>query len=119
MPNPLLNDECPNLILLYVTHKVDSVQTYQISFVVTVLSTENIWPEKGNILGFLEDTNIIIEEITVGTVYKTVLHREKNKEKMFFLILPANYREKIITSPTDIEVQRIVYLQNAVISKEH
>ena len=67
-PIPLLNDQHPNYTFWSVNHKVDSVQTDQVTFIVIKLSTENLALEKVLFLGFLEETNITMEQIITESV---------------------------------------------------
>ena len=78
----LLSDEHPNLVLLSATHKVGSTQTDQIPIVVINLFTEEIYLEKCYIPGFLEEPNIINENLTTQTVYETTF-QERAKDKCF------------------------------------
>ena len=88
-------------------------------FVVINSSTESVGLEKGHIHGFLEETNILTEEIITETVYEAELQEEKQGKG----VLPDNVsktREKTFTtSPTDIEVHNKGNLQDAGISEEH
>ena len=77
--NPLLCDMHPNLALLSVIHNMDNNQTDQIQFVVIKLSTEKIYLENGDILGFLEEINITINELMTETVYQTTFQKEEKR----------------------------------------
>ena len=71
VPNFLLNNEYPELVLIPTLHNVEVTKLECIPFVLLNLSEERISLKKGEILRHLEEENITIEEIITGTVYQT------------------------------------------------
>ena len=91
------------MTFLSAIHKVDGVQTDQGPFGVINLSTENVALARGVILCFLKEMNIMVNEITTETDYKTVLQREKEQEENGLTGSVSDTIEKMfIKSPTDI-----------------
>ena len=68
VPNFLLSDEYPELVLIPTIHNVEVTKLECIPYVLLNLSEETIFLRKGEILGHLEKENITIEEITTETM---------------------------------------------------
>ena len=68
VPNFLLSDEYPELVLIPTVHNVEITKLECIPYVLLNLSEEAIFLRKGEILGHLEKEDIIIEEITTETM---------------------------------------------------
>ena len=64
VPNFLLSDEYPELVLIPTVHNVEITETQCIPCVPLNLSEEEISLRKGEILGHLEKEDITVEEIT-------------------------------------------------------
>ena len=107
VPNFLLSDEYPELVLIPTIHNVEITETQCIAYILLNLSEEEIFLRKGEILGHLEKEDITVEEITTETMFQNenVKHTKPNceilSEKMF------------ITSPADVDTHRKVKLQDA------
>ena len=107
VPNFLLSDEYPELVLIPTIHNVEITETQFILYVLLNLSEEGIFLRKGEILGHLEKEDITVEEITTETMLQSEnmepmkLNSEILSEKVF------------ITSPADIDTHRKVKLQDA------
>ena len=71
VPNFLLSNEYPELVLIPTLHNVEVTKLECIPFVLN-LSEERISLQKGEILRHLEEEDITIEEITTGTVYQNL-----------------------------------------------
>ena len=68
VPNFLLSDEYPELVLIPTVHNVEVTKVECIPYVLLNLSEEAIFLRKGEILGHLEKEDITIEEITTKTM---------------------------------------------------
>ena len=68
VPNFLLSDEYPELVLIPTVHNVEITKLECIPYVLLNLSEETIFLRKGEILGHLEKEDITIEEITTETM---------------------------------------------------
>ena len=105
VPNFLLRDEYPELVLIPTVHIVEITETQCIPYILLNLSEEGIFLRKGEILRTQED--ITIEEITTETMFQsenvnlTKSNCEVLTEKMF------------IASPADVDTHRKVKLQDA------
>ena len=64
VPNFLLSDEYPELVLIPTIRNVEITETWCIPFVFLNLSEEGIFLRKGEILGHLEKEDITVEEIS-------------------------------------------------------
>ena len=107
VPNCLLSDEYPELVLIPTVHNVEITKTECIPYILLNLSEEGIFLGKGQILGHLEKEDITVQEITTETMFQsenvelTKLNYEILSEKMF------------ITSSADVNTHRKVKLQDA------
>ena len=70
VPNFLLSDEYPELVLIPTVHNVEITKIECIPYVLLNLSEEAIFLGKGEILGHLEKEDITIEEITIETMFQ-------------------------------------------------
>ena len=68
VPNFLLSDEYPELVLIPTVHNVEITKVECIPYVLLNLSEEAIFLRKGEILRHLEKEDITIEEITTETM---------------------------------------------------
>ena len=68
VPNFLLSDEYPDLVLIPTVHNVEIIKIECIPYVLLNLSEEAIFLRKGEILWHLEKEDITIEEITTETM---------------------------------------------------
>ena len=113
VPNFLLSDEYPELVLIPTIHNVEISETKCIPYVLLNLSKEEIFLRKGEILRHLEKEDITVEEITNETMLQnenvelTKPNCEILSEKMF------------ITSPADVDTHRKVKLQDAEVLDEY
>ena len=107
VPNFLLSDEYPELVLIPTIHNVEITETQCIPYILLNLSEEEIFLRKGEIFRHLEKEDITVEEITTETMLQsenvelTKPNCEMLSEKMF------------ITSPADVDTHRKVKLQDA------
>ena len=107
VPNFLLSDEYPELVLITTIHNVEITETQCIPYILLNMSKEEIFLRKGEILRHLEKEDITVEEITTETMFQsenmelTKSSHEVLSEKTF------------ITSPTDVDTYRKVKLQDA------
>ena len=107
VPNFLLSDEYPELVLIPTIHNVEVTKTQCIPFVLLNLSEEEISLGKGEILGHLEEADITVEEITTGAMLQN-LNMETENSDCDVLI-----DKKFITSPADVDTHRKVKVQDA------
>ena len=113
VPNFLLSDEYPELVLIPTIHNVEISETWCIPFVLLNLSEEGIFLRKGEILRHLEKEDITVEEITTETMLQS--------ENMEPIKLNCDiFSEKaFITSPADIDTHRKVKLQDAEVLDQY
>ena len=107
VPNFLLSDGYPELVLIPTIHNVEITETQCIPYILLNLSEEGIFLRKGEILGHLEKEDITVEEITMETMFQSenVKSTKSNCEIL---------SEKVfITSPADVDTHRKVKLQDA------
>ena len=71
VPNFLLSDEYPELVLIPTIHNVEITETQCIPYVLLNLSKEEIFLGKGEILRHLEKEDITVEEITTETMFQS------------------------------------------------
>ena len=69
VPNFLLSDEYPELVLIPTIHNVDITEMQCIPYILLNLSEEEIL-RKGEILRYLEKEDIAVEEITTETMFQ-------------------------------------------------
>ena len=69
VPNFLLSDEYPELVLIPTIHNVEISDTQCIPYVLLNLSKEEIFLRKGEILRHLEKEDITVGEITTETMF--------------------------------------------------
>ena len=102
VPNFLLSDEYPELVLIPTLHNVEITETQCIPFILLNLSEEGIFLRKGEILRHLEKEDITVEEITTETMLQS--------ENMEPIKLKCDiFSEKaFITSPADVDTHRKV-----------
>ena len=107
VPNFLLSDEYPELVLIPTVHNVEITETQCIPYTLLNLSKEEIFLRKGEILRHLEKEDITVEEITTETMFQS-----ENVE-----LTKPNYEvlseKTFITSPADVDTHRKVKLQDA------
>ena len=68
VPNFLLSDEFPELVLIPRVHNVEITETQCIPYILLNLSKEEIFLRKGEILRHLGKEDITVEEITTETM---------------------------------------------------
>ena len=68
----LLEDEYPDLIYILVLHKTRSITATNLLLIVVNILMEVIHLTKGEILGHLEPTDLIHNDLTTETVYEAV-----------------------------------------------
>ena len=105
VPNFLLSNEYPELVLIPTLHNVEVTKLECIPFVLLNLSEERT-SLKIVILGYLEEEDIIVEEITTGTMYQN-LDMEDGE-----LSCDVPLEKAFITSPADVDTHRKVKLQD-------
>ena len=113
VPNFLLSDEYPELVLIPTIHNVEITETQCMPFILLNLSKEGIFLRKGEILRHLEKEDITVEEITTETMLQS-----ENMEP----IKPNCdiFSEKaFITSPADVDTHRKVKLQDAEVLDQY
>ena len=93
VPNFLLSDEYPELVLIPTVHNVEITKLECIPYVLLNLSEEAIFLRKGEILGHLEKEDITIEEITTETMLQC---KDMKSEK---LDCGDTLKEAFIASP--------------------
>ena len=107
VPNFLLSDEYPELVLIPTVHNVEITKLECIPYVLLNLSEEAIFLRKGEILRQLEKEDITIEEITTETMLQC---KDMKSEK---LDCGDTIEEAFIASPVSDDTCRKVRLQDA------
>ena len=106
VPNFLLSDEYPELVLIPTVHNVEITKLECIPYVLLNLSEEAIFLRKGEILGHLEKEDITIEEITTETMLQC---KDMKSEK---LDCGDTLKEVFIASPVSGDTCKKVKLQD-------
>ena len=106
VPNFLLSDEYPELVLIPTVHNVEITKLECIPYVLLNLSEEAIFLRKGEILRHLEREDITIEEITTGTMLQC---KDMKSEK---LDCGDSVEEAFIASPVSGDTCKKVRLQD-------
>ena len=106
VPNFLLSDEYPELVLIPTVHNVEITKLECIPYVLLNLSEEAIFLRKGEILGHLEKEDITIEEITTETMLQC---KDMKSEK---LDCGDTLEEAFIASPVSGDTCKKVKLQD-------
>ena len=106
VPNFLLSDEYPELVLIPTVHNVEITKLECIPYVLLNLSEEAIFLRKGEILGHLEREDITIEEITTETMLQC---KDMKSEK---LDCGDTLKEAFIASPVSGDTCKKVRLQD-------
>ena len=107
VPDFLLSNEYPELVLIPTLHNVEVIKPECIPFVLLNLSEERISLKKGEILGHLEEEDITVEEITTGTMFQN-LNMEVGESDH-----DVTSNKAFIASPADVDTHRKVKLQDA------
>ena len=102
VPNFLLSDEYPELVLIPTVHNVEITKLECIPYVLLNLSEEVIFLRKGEILRHLEKEDITIEEITTETMLQC---KDMESEK---LDCGDTLKEAFIASPVSGDTCRKV-----------
>ena len=106
VPNFLLSDEYPELVLIPTVHNVEITKIECIPYVLLNLSEETIFLRKGEILRHLEKEDITIEEITTETMLQC---KDMESEK---LDCGDSIKEVFIASPVSDDTCKKVRLQD-------
>ena len=106
VPNFLLSDEYPELVLIPTVHNVEINKIECIPYILLNLSEEAIFLRKGEILRHLEKEDITIEEITTETMLQC---KDMESEK---LNCGDSLKKMFIASPVSDDTCRKVRLQD-------
>ena len=113
VPNFLLSDEYPELVLIPTVHNVEITKIECIPYVLLNLSEETIFLRKGEILGHLEKEDITIEEITTETMLQC---KDIKSEK---LDCGNTLKEAFIASPVSGDTCKKVRLKDVEALSHH
>ena len=113
VPNFLLSDEYPELVLIPTVHNVEITKLECIPYVLLNLSEDAIFLRKGEILRHLEKEDIIIEEITTETMLQC---EDMESEK---LDCGDSVEEAFIASPVSGDTCKKVRLQDVEALSHH
>ena len=112
-PNYLLRNEYPNLYIIPTIHNVDLYKSENVPLVVLNFSLDNIYPPKGEIMGFMQSQPLDISEIMTETSTEPSSislneddDAEESKTKYEIETPFALNKKKFITSPADIDIHR-------------
>ena len=122
-PCSILKEKYPNLCIIPMIHNVDVHRTEHLPLVVINFASDDIYPLKGETMGFMQIQSIEISEIMTETSTEpsSILYEDDNKEvlnKQEGEIEKECLEKKFITSPADTEIHRKVELQDADIMDE-
>ena len=106
VPNFLLSDEYPELVLIPTVHNVEITKIECIPYILLNLSEEEIFLRKGEILRHLEKEDITIEEVTTETMLQS---KDMESEK---LNCGDSLKKMFIASPVNVDTCRKVKLQD-------
>ena len=106
VPNFLLSDEYPELVLIPTVHNVEITKLECIPYILLNLSEEAIFLRKGEILRHLEKEDITIEEITTETMLQC---KDMKSEK---LDCGDTLKEAFLASPVSGDTCKKVQLQD-------
>ena len=106
VPNFLLSDEYPELVLIPTVHNVEITKIECIPYILLNLFEEAILLRKGEILGHLEKEDITIEEITTETMLQC---KDMESEK---LNCGDQLKKAFIASPVSSDTCKKVRLQD-------
>ena len=107
VPNFLLSDEYPELVLIPTVHNVEMTKIECLPYILLNLSEEEIFLRKGEILRHLKKEDITIEEVTTETMLQS---KDMESEK---LNCGDSLKKMFIASPVNIDTCRKVKLQDA------
>ena len=107
VPNFLLSDEYPELVLIPTVHNVEITKIECIPYILLNLSEEAIFLRKGEILRHLEKEDTTIEEITTETMLQS---KDMESER---LNCGDSLKKMFIASPVSDDTCRKVRLQDA------
>ena len=113
VPNFLLSDEYPELVLIPTVHNVEITKIECIPYILLNLSEEAIFLRKGEILRHLEKEDITIEEITTETMLQS---KDMESEK---LNCGNSLKKTFIASPVSDDTCRKVRLQDVEALSHH
>ena len=113
VPNFLLSDEYPELVLIPTVHNVEITKIECIPYVLLNLSEEAIFLRKGEILGHLEKEDITTEEITTETMLQC---KDMESEK---LDCGDSVEEAFIAFPVSGDTCKKVRLQDVEALSHH
>ena len=106
VPNFLLSDEYPELVLILTVHNVEITKIECIPYILLNLSKEGIFFRKGEMLGHLEKEDITIEEVSTETMLQS---KDMESEK---LNCGDSSEKMFIASPVNVDTCRKVKLQD-------
>ena len=107
VPNFLLSDEYPELVLIPTVHNVEITKIECIPYILLNLSEEGIFLRKEEILRHLEKEDITIEEVTTETMLQ---NRDMESEKLNYGDL---LKKTFIDSPLNVDTCKKVKQQDA------
>ena len=113
VPNFLLSDEYPELVLIPTVHNVEITKIECIPYILLNLSEEAIFLRKGEILRHLEKEDITIEEITTETMLQC---KNMESEK---LNCGDSVNKVFIASPVSDDTCKEVRLQDVEALSHH
>ena len=128
-PNTLFQDEHPNLVTIPTLHKVQEGIQRKIPHVMVNLEEQSVFLEKGTIVGFLEPSQVTVDQITTETAHANDINIQVteainakveqgvdiNEVKIEEILSEGGF----ITSPADINVHRRVELKDAEVTEDH
>ena len=111
----ILQNEYPALVTVPTVHKIETLKSIQIPYILINFAKENVFLPKGELLGSLELLKENIQKIVTSTSMEMMgIEEEKNQNTEV-----EEVEKKFKTSPADVEVLQKVNLQDAKVTEEN
>ena len=100
----ILQNEYPTLVTMPTIHKIETLKPMRVPYVLINLAKENVFLQRGELLGSLEPLEENIQKIVTSTSMEMMnIEAEENQNTEV-----GEVEKKFITSPADVEVHRKV-----------
>ena len=110
----ILQNEYPTLVTMPTIHKIETLKPMRVPYVLINLAKENVFLQRGELLGSLEPLEENIQKIVTSTSMEMMnIEAEENQNTEV-----GEVEKKFITSPADVEVHQKVNLQNTKVTED-
>ena len=81
-PSQYLKEEYPNLYIIPIIHNVDVHKTENVPLAIINLLTDDVYPSKGEVMGFMQNQSLDILEIVTETSMEplSIIFEDDNKD---------------------------------------